>query len=403
MTLKINIARLLLGLIIIFNENLFYIFDFTSMRFTDVSIILIILLFILSRVDILRKKKYSIQIEILIFIVLIGISLLMSSLRGENVYEIITNYRYMMLYLLYFPLNKFFAKENNRLFISKLISIFGVGYAAACLIQYSLYPKIIFLNGISFGSRGNDLRFYSGFYIVVFSIFFLISFYFKSKSIKNNIFYSIGILINFVYLIQVSLIRNVIFSVIVTFCILIIIQKKYKKFTKLIFSSVLIGVFLYFFNDNLSIFLESSISDSTGTGAFRIDLYGYILHKLLKSPIFGFGFMSPNSIISPYNIHVDTGFFGFFYEFGLVGLFWSLYVLMKFWRMTYRLYRFNIKESYLFIAYFTYTIVIFAFNCPFNLKELILQYLIMQCLLENTLRELEDTNDNESFSNNCEL
>ncbi|WP_416420259.1 O-antigen ligase family protein [Priestia aryabhattai] len=379
----------LLFLVIVFVENLFYIKEINNGRYLDISILITVVLFLTTSI-IPSGKKHSISIYIYFFLILTLIGLLIAVNRGNDLLEIVGNYRYFLLFILYFPTKKILQDKSKRELFSLLFTLLGVGYAGLNLIQYFLYPKVIFLQGINYAFRGDSVRFYSGFYITVTVIFFLIYYFFNAKNKLLKILCTIALFCNMMYLMEVTLIRNATFSVLFAIFIIILLQKEYKYIWKLTLVLAAASIFFFVFGANLNTLLQSALEDSTGTGAFRVTLYKYVFSNLIYSPIFGYGFISPYSINVPYNIHVDTGFVGFIYEFGLMGLIWAIILLLKFIKLTIKLYKNNNKKSYLYISYILYTIVIALFNCPFNTKELIVYFVIIYSLLENDVKDMEN-------------
>lgn len=385
---KYNFYQILMvSLIIILNNKYMYLISLKNRMYINIIIFVIFILFI----TIFNKNyKYKFIHEIFIFyLIVIYTSLLSKTLLNQSFRQILDANREMIYYVLYFPLCIIMNKEDNKNMIKKIIKILGLLFTIMIIIQYFLYPNIKFMSGVGFAYRLDGYRFFGGFPLVITSFFLFVEEFFCSKKLKAKFTVIIILMIQYYYIIFITKTRNIFVAVSIAFIVLLIIQKKYRGYKKLLIMIITGLIVTVFFKDYLIQLIELSLNDTTGTGQDRIEYINYVLDNISKSFYLGYGLTSPQFEKVTYHIHDDIGIFGFLFEFGIFGIIILISIIFKFILMTLKIYRINPNKSYYFIIYIVYTIIIMPFNCVLNVGELIIFFIISLTLLENEYKKLD--------------
>lgn len=376
----------IIALILIVNSRYLYMISLKNNMHINIIIGLIFILLILT---IHTQTKYIFISEIIIFfLIVMYTSFLSIFFLGQPIRHIIDANRSMLYYFLYFPMVYILKKGINRNKVKNLIKILGLLFTVMIGIQFFLYPNFVFMKGVNFAYRLDGYRFFGGFPIVITSFFLFADDFFYINNWKKNIFSVVSLGMEYYYILAITKTRNIFLAITIALIMLLILQKKYRGYKKfvLIIGVLVIGYML--FKDYLWNLIELSINDTTGTGEDRMIYINYVLSNIKKSFYMGFGLTSPQFQAVTYHIHDDIGIFGYYFEFGVIGVIWAIYMIGKFMIMTFKIYIIKPQKSYYFISYIIYTIVIMPFNCVFNVNELIVFFIISLALLENEYKDL---------------
>lgn len=384
---KYNVFEIIiLTLILIVNNRYMYMISLGNNMHINIIVLLILILLIFT---IHIKVKYMFISELMIlYLLIIYTSLLSIFFLGQSTRHIIDANRGMLYYFLYFPLVYISKKYIKRKIIRDILKFLGLLYAVMIIIQFFLYPSIFFMKGVNFAYRLDGYRFFGGFPIVISSFFILADELFSVNGWKSKLFTVISLMVEYYYILAITKTRNVFLAVTFAFIILLIIQKRYRGYGKLVLIIGFLLIGYIFFKDYLVNLVELSLNDTTGTGEDRMIYINYVLDNIKNSYYMGFGLTSPQFQAVTYHIHDDIGIFGYFFEFGILGLIWAAYMIGKFTLMTFRIYKIKPEKSYYFIIYIVYTVIIMPFNCVFNVNELIIFFIISLALLENEYKDL---------------
>lgn len=385
-----KIFLFLIILIIIFNERFLYLIKFTNTIFVSIEVILVIVMFCWHIRAIIDYKRFELKVPILIMFFLIIITALITILyANQPIRDITKAYRHMLLYLLYFPLIICLESEKNYNYIKNILMAFGAIFSILAILEILTGGTGHILKGASYGFRFDEVRFYSGFSLVVPSLFICISNILDSKRLKNRLFNFCIVIIELYYFFYVTKTRNLIAAIIISIIIIIIIQKRYKSIFKIGVVIFVLGVMLFLFKDILFKLSDSMFND-TANVVSRIDTINYIMDNIKSSLFLGLGMYAPEFTGVPLQVQVDVGVFGYFFEFGIVGLLLLMYILLKIIKKMWYLYKKSAKDIYLFIGYMSYSIIILPFNCMLNYQEIIIYFLIIYSLLEIKYRKVRN-------------
>ncbi|WP_054199118.1 O-antigen ligase family protein [Clostridium baratii] len=369
-------------LILIFNEHILYLVKFRNTIYVDIEISLVIIFCIIYINKILSVKSFDLGIPIFILFILILVTAIISNFYiNQSFKEIFKAYRHMLLFLIYFPVNACMDSRKSYYYIKNFLLWLGFIFSLLAILQLVLGYNNIILKDVSYAYRFGKMRFYSGFTMVVPSFFIAFSNFFEIKKIRYKFLSIVMILIELAYFLYVTKTRNIIFAIVFSFIFVILIQKKYKKLYKLVIAMFLLTVAIIFFKDIFLTLIESSINDPA-TGNDRLNTISFIFDNIKNSLFLGLGMYSPEITEIPLKIHVDVGVIGFFFEYGIIGICLLIWIIVKVIKKIIYLYKINSSDVYMFIGYFTYTIIILPFNCMLNLKEVIVYFILMYTLLE---------------------
>lgn len=386
-----KIYGIFLIMIIFFNERKFYLFNLNDTKDYNITIMLIIILTLISISKIRMTNTFELKnmIIIMFFMVLMTIVISKLAFNQPTIYIVEAN-RSMVAYILYFSVKSNIENIKNYNLTIKILLITGTCFALLATTQYLTYPHIL-LKGINFAQRFDGIRFYNGFTVVIPSFFILASYILK-KSSRSKIVLSLSILLlEFFYLTNVTKTRNIIICIIIALFMTFLIQKKYKHIYKVIFFIFIIILGFLFFKNIINSLWGLTVNDTVATGQSRINTISYIFKTIHLSPILGLGMYSPKFDLVPYQVQVDVGLFGFGFEFGIVGLIWAMVMFIKIIKKIIYIYNKSPEDSYFFIGYFIYSIVILPFNCLFNYKELIVYFVIIYALLETKYAKVKES------------
>lgn len=378
-------------IIIFFNEREFYLFKLSNTQDYNITIILVLVLFLISIKKIGLTKTFDLKYMIIIMWIMVFMTMVISNLAfNQSITYIIEANRYMLNYILYFSVKSYVQNYKNYNLTIKVLLMAGSCFALLATIQYFTYPNIIILKGISFAYRFNKIRFFYGFTVVIPSFFILVSYIFKKSSISKKLLTFSVLLLQFFYLANITKTRNVMIAVVITAFVIFLIQKKYRYIYKIIFLVFAVALMLVLFKDIINDLWEITVSDTTGTGESRVNTVDFILKTIKLSPILGLGMYSPKFSLIPSQIHVDVGILGFAFEFGIMGLIWAIVMFIMIIKKMIYIYKKSPEDSYFFIGYFVYSIAILVFNCLFNFRELIVYFSIIYALLETKYTSIKE-------------
>ena len=346
---------------IILMENVFYLIDTEAIHiagafaYSDIWLVLLIFYFgyhLLKYRKLKTKYYFGIQVAILVILVFIS-ALQQNSLTGQSLWLGIRPQRnYLLILLTYFPMRKMFATMKIKVdeLMNALLTV-GTFSAGFFLLQKFTIDYVQFLNVIM-GER-NGVRFYIDSTLI--QITAIIAIYKFSKEYKLK--YLINLLICIAYEVWVSQGRLEIIAVSLTVLIGFLLTKKMSGKKLLGICCVIFAVFV-FMNSSYADELWKAIATmntatATQGNTMEIRYIGRVryieqLGESLKTFLLGCGY--PNALYSPaakkagYDLGIglnDNGIFGFTYIYGFIGLIVIVILMIKFLRLSYRLYKMN--------------------------------------------------------------
>ncbi|MBI4651058.1 O-antigen ligase family protein [Candidatus Desantisbacteria bacterium] len=267
----------------------------------------------------------------------------------------------------YFFILFYFVVKFNSLNINKLknyVINFSLLLCLLNLMQYFLYNKInIFY--IEAGMRAGTLRFFGGYPIVVLGIFFIFAKFIRYRKIKDLLIFLV------LFIISSSLIkaRMIMFGILIA-VVMISFRTRIINIRNILFffiSAILI-LFMYFgilqnqyqYKDYMyyKIIYETKneIKYSEGNWLVRLKEYNYFLKYWMENPLFGRGIytstysesIETQGIAFGYYLS-DLGWFSILYEFGLIGLFWAIVLIVYILKRVY-IYQYYEMEIYVYFV-----------------------------------------------------
>ena len=335
-----NRKELLIIILIVINENLFYLIN----RPLAPLIAIFAILYMIKNFKKVLKNQYPFKKEILILILICFISEIGAAIQyGQPILYGLFGMHYIFIYFLYFYFVDYF-NENNENAISNMKKIminFGTIMSFLYLIQALIYPKFIIFH-MSYGERGGHVRFYTGYVLILFAIIFT-----YAKLLRKFKIQTFGALcLQLGSLIIVTQTRNFILAIFIVLLCGLFIKKKNTKVIGIYFVLCFFILYGVFFSDNnnilnnlmSSLFIESQQSD--GNVGVRIDEINFYLEVLKRNVFSGMGilysrFELTNYITGfiPYHYFVgDIGMIGFIVQTGMLGAIWFIIFLISFYK-----------------------------------------------------------------------
>ncbi|MDD3225122.1 MAG: O-antigen ligase family protein [Clostridium sp.] len=387
---KVSIAFLIL-----INESFLYLINLNGVDIRNPLLLIIIFLFLINlNKFIYYKKEYKFKNIILLIIFLSLIEVLNSLIINDEpiIYGFTAN-KIFFGYLLYFYLLTLIKKNNTiKNYIEKFIMCTGTVLAFLFIIQYLIYSrKIIFY--VQYGYR-NGVRWYTGFGLIIFSMFILIGKMLKIKDIKRNSLNLLAITIDLISIIVVSQTRNFIVGIFISFVILVVLQKKYNKTLLFFMIFTVISLYILMYKNNFIINLFNSIYNeginNKGTVGFRFKEIQFFVGQWIKNPLLGNGLYSDNfsksyiiTGLSNKYYTSDVGIIGLIYQFGVIGICIFGYLLIKVLNVINILYKKSPENCYTYIGYFSYIVATSCSSLAFNEMNSIFYFVIFLVFLES--------------------
>jgi O-antigen ligase len=381
--------------ILFINESFFHLISMTNLGsklYLDILILLIPFMVITLKKCINVSVRYHYKKIIIIILVLLPISVITSNANhGQPYFLGLLAARFLLLYLYYFPFRLYVTKYGTHIVKKQVIwvaTFLSIGY----IIQKAVYPNIIIFQ-VTYGERFGDVRFIEGYVLIVIASFLALSKVFETKENSKYIYLSAFILFQ-VYFLYVSQIRSSFFICLILYIIILCIQ--YKRNPLLYTGLGVFGILVLFIliGDkvlNLIFYALNDIkfSSSEGNLYIRLEAIGFVLEEIKLSPIFGLGLY--NGKLENYQEIVgisqrfylsDIGIFGFLFQFGVVGVILTVFILVYLFKIILKFLKTHKEKSYFYIMFINYFILIVIFNYIFNMETSVIYFVLTLALLE---------------------
>ena len=321
---------LVLLLVIVLNEKLFYLFseDYYTIQILSILITILSLYELLKSLLDIKKRELYWKNQIL-FIVIIAIVEAINSyiLYKQNLILGIVTPLHLYRYLFYFYLALKFSNKTDVIRVENLLINISTFISIMYILQAIFYPNIIIFN-MSYSIRNGFTRFYTGFPIIIFMFFITVSCSIEYKS-KKFLIYS---LIQLLAIILVCQTRNFTLGLLFTILCFILLQKRNKKYKYLFISLIFCICYLIIDPDNpltnTITSVTNDLSNSSGTVGFRLNELRFYLNGIFDNLILGNGYFSSKFSQGYYilgrNFHYyteDIGIIGFMFHAGLLDYF----------------------------------------------------------------------------------
>ncbi|MDZ5015620.1 hypothetical protein GNF72_10200 [Clostridium perfringens] len=392
---------LIVIILIALNEN---IFNLVGVNLSSLVAVLGIFLFVIN-LDNIIKKKYIFKKYVFTLILVCGLSQLYATYKwGQPLIYGLFGMHYIFIYLYYFIFVNIFKKDKLKQ-IKDIIIILSSILCIIYFIQYLIYPNFVIFK-MNYAYRNGNVRFFSGYILIMFSIILIYSdllFKFKFKLF-------ICLVVQILSLAIVSQTRNYIIGIFIVLMLGLILKNRKTNVLFLYFSLLIIFIYITFFLDeknyinNILNSVFSEFNSKSGTVGVRIDELSYYINLLKDNLLFGIGILDSRFLLTPiitgyvpYYYYVsDLGLFGVIIYTGLIGGIWLALFLYKIFKCSINFLKFNDKYSYLMILTAIFIVALFPSGLVFN-KNAILYICIFISMCEVNYKKIGDNYVNKKL------
>lgn len=374
------IIKIMLVLILIIEENFFYLINPNLLKIAgvfNINDINLIILLILSIYIFLTTKKTKIKISKFIIMITVSIFLLIwtSSIQAKILYNQpislgLRPQRFILMLFAVFPIYRILTIYNMRNIIIKLIKNIGIIAATLYSIQYILINKIKFLYVYQSYRLGETRLHFESLLINIAMFIILQELIFNNKKITKNIKNIIYLIIILFYTIIVIKGRMILIGVIGAISITILVSKnRHKIIISYFLVLVCIGIWsvvVYKIEDNIVYKYYNDIKNEivNDSGNYAIREYGksYYLEQIRNNKILGNGYLNELYDNNKYILGIDKGYLlidngitSITYLYGYLGflvfvLIFS-YLLKKSWKLMQR-------KNIIYFSYYIFILII---------------------------------------------
>lgn len=374
---------IVLLIVIALNESIFYL-DKTGVS-TDINIMLIVIITLYFIKPILNIKYRTLNL-IFIFLLLNLITMILTVGKyGQPIHLALLRYRYNLIYLSYIPIYFLINKCGTKT-VKKVFVYLGTTLAILYIIQILIYPKVIIFN-MNYIFRGDNLRFYTGSYLIVLSLFMTIEFLLIEFNKKKFI----ALVIQITYILFVVQTRSITIGLIITAIIYSLINLKYVKPKQIVAISICLILLYPVFSPYIKDVIESSVitinEKESSSYTARSEGSTYMMNKLKESQLFGLGlyhndYEEGKSVTGVDNKYYadDVGIIGYIFQFGYLGLIIYIVLTINMIKLVLKIDDRSKRCYYTF--YIIYSIVLLPFNCIMNITNCILYTMITLSMIE---------------------
>lgn len=373
---------------ILLNENFFHLID--SNKIDGITLLLICGVGI-SLVSMMKKKNYLFMPN-MIFLVSITIIEAINSYyyAGQSVISGIQASRFLYLYLLYFYVVDWFESDNKIYKLQKFIINLGLITTILFYIQFLFYNKFVFLNLTFAEARYGNVRFFTGFTIIIISLFVNIG-NLVTNNIKNRFINILIIMLQITSVFIIAQTRNYSIALFIALFIIFILQNNISK-KNIYVCGILLLCYLLLIDNPIKDLIISVAKDSmnqSGTIGFRFKEIEFYIQQIKENPLLGVGYYNPN--FYKYNeitglvykfYTSDVGIIGFISQTGLVGVIWLVGIIVKLIKMIFRIYK--IDKSYIIseIGILSYFIGCIYSTCYFTYSSALIYVVLLISIVE---------------------
>lgn len=322
-------------------------------------------LFIILIVNVVYQKEVNFErhFNFEVFIILLGVFLSMFMAHwghDQSISTTIIAQRFMYFYLMYWVLHSI---KPNIEDLEKIIYWLGITFSVLYLIQFFLYPTVIFDVRIA-ADRGTVRIFLTGFTFLVLAYFLTLNRLFE--------YFSFGKLLSIFFFVSILILmgtRQVLFSVILLTLLNVLFSKKVKSkvFIVLLISAAIFPVIILFQEIFLSLIdLSKSQTESLAENV-RIRAAVFFLTELFPNTFSYFTGNGADSANSYYGmlIQMYRDAYGFYQsDIGIIGdytRFGALFVLGAF-MILFKIIFGKITNHYVYVKFFFISVLLTLFT-----------------------------------------
>lgn len=332
---KILVSDIVVVILILLNDSFFYLISDTIT--TPLAAVFSIILFLYSIINhYKRPKTISLLIYSLLAIQVISVAYSTFKYGQDYLSGLFNTYRFF-IYLSFFYLYNHYSSREKLVHLLELVSKLSVIVCLVILLQYVLFPSVIFFH--KFAVRNGQIRLYMVTGIRCLPVVVYNLFLFLEKKSKKGIFRFIIILLG-TYLgngTRGSLMMYIVVSALTIFIFYYTFSNRNNKLVWLIslpILIVLVGGLFYYVNYQGIQSIQTEVQSNSGSAATRMNELIYYYDLLKKSPLLGIGTLSGNyadviyGTLQHWYYIEDTGDLIIVFKYGLLGLVWLLSFLM---------------------------------------------------------------------------
>jgi len=390
-------------IILIFNENLFYILP--NNPYWRLLSILFSVILIGPKIQISAQNK-SIFNFVLCFILIGFLSLVYTVLQGlQSVSQALLRYQSILMIVACLPFLKHSSRFGERM-IRNAIEVVVTVVSTIYIVQSMLYPKYIFITaGLSL--RNGFMRTVVGSTIFAIGLLLIIGDVISTYGRKGSLKYIVAAIItgyNILFIIQT---RSLNFAIIASICFCIyrtIDTKKFRGKQKIwwrLTSGAILIVIVIWSIGYVGEIIGASLSNNESSSINRLGAYQYYLQLFSQYPLFGIGMirnqaidgLAQAGIAMKYYID-DIGLIGYLAQYGLVGFLCFLIWMKKVLKYLHA----NGDNAYWSILLFL--IFLLPFNCLLNMDVGVLYIaFFFAMLVKEKKEEICENRLNEQLEN----
>lgn len=340
---------------------------------SNIIIAAICIVFLFFKSEYLRKNGGVFRFEILVFIILIIVEMCFSRIKYHQSvnYCIKAGFYYFAILLYYIITYKDKCNENIK-YIKKWIINFSFVLSIILIVQYFIYNKfrITFIGiDLSRAYRMGGVRIGEGAYFISIGIILTLSTILnrnKNYSNKQFIYYVISFCLELFYIIFVSKTRAFLLVLGISMAMIIFSCSGNLKMKMQVSVISLISVVVILNSNVFKNYMDLSESESYSTN-IRLEAINYYIDQVKENKILGTGLIyeKDNHDSLSYILHgeegqyfkSDVGIIGMYNTFGICGLFWYIYIVLKFIKIIYKKKKRRVLSNNLeSVGLLTYTI-----------------------------------------------
>ncbi len=355
----------LLVLFIIFCSTAFYNFSILG-RLPKVAelagsmlILFLIVFYIVYSEERSIRRYFIVPVSLILFSIIISMFMANYS-RGQSFFQTMYAQNAMYFYLFYILLHKMKIRPGD---LEKMFIGLGLLFVVLYLIQYVLYPKLIFDAYIR-EQRGTIRIYMQGSNYMTVAFYFSVQYFFRTHKVK----YLIPLLIIFTVIVMNGG-RSTMAVYVIIVVLFLFIDKKVKS-RLLLFILSLVGAFAIFliFRDIFNALILQSKSDAQmGTDYIRFKAAGYFLTDFFKnsaSYITGNGTFSGDSRYGKEIEYIALRHQYYLGDIGLIGnyVIYGAFFLMGVLTICVKALRIRVEQRYVYIKYMFISVILSLFT-----------------------------------------
>ena len=223
-----------------------------------------------------EKKKFIVPVVLILFSILTSMTMAYYS-REQGFGQTFTAQRALYYYLLYFLLHKLRVRIED---IEKIIIAFGIVYILFFLIQYFLFPRIIF-DAYVRSTRGTIRIYLPGADYMFITFYLSIQYFFRTNRFR---YIFLALLIIAVFVLTGG--RQTMATVVLVVVMFFLFDRKVKSRLTIILFGIIgaVAVFILFQGIFEALFMQSRSDIRSGENYIRLKAIEYYLTDFFKNP-----------------------------------------------------------------------------------------------------------------------